>query len=54
MRKMLPVTLICAGCASGRYVDIVGDCPGCGELVSVLCSKCGMCLECCECREDEE
>jgi len=52
--KMLPATLVGVGCMSGKYINIVGECPGCGEVVSVLCAKCGMCLDCCGCREDEE
>jgi len=50
---MLPVTLVGAGCATGRYIDVVCECSGCGEVVSVVCAKCGMCLECCDCMEDE-
>jgi len=51
---MLPITLIGAGVACGRYLDTVGECPACGEVARLFCSGCGCCLECCECRQDEE
>lgn len=51
---ILPVTLVGAGIACGRYIESVGECSCCGEINSVVCSSCELCLDCCECRQDEE
>lgn len=50
----LPITLIGAGVACGRYIESVGECDCCDEITSIVCSECGLCLDCCECGEEEE
>lgn len=51
---MLPITLVGAGIACGRYEDTVGECPACREIATVFCSECGCCLDCCECGDEED